>query len=463
MVQRFLTWPLMVRFHYGHPDVDKVWAFSNGGVSKASKTLHVSEDIFGGLNVVPAVVVERLQYIHCARHAISVTAVTASSRRSPAGTRSRACRATCTRWRAFRPLPAALDVRLRHGAFVSSSLMFWALYWFAVAIALLALVGLESFQEDSRRGYIDIVDTGTGSVYASQWFLQLGFALALPFFLECCGTLGVLGALRELGLQVLRGKVLFTLFIERTRAYYLHCGLTSAPHAMSPLAARLSRCHQLCRPLLDVRALALPHRRRDALPPRRLLPFHRPQRRACARAYVAVWLVVLSILISPWFFNPRAFQGLALLRNMHEFFAWLDTDEIRRAHRQTLRTCTHAARRWPRRLHACSAARAARAQGATGGRPEACPASRCSAATAALHIEPIGNGRYLNLAIFRTWITLLAAVLYLLLTLIYWQLATPASRGLWRVAPREALYLWALRSAALGAFLLACGSSSPIT
>ena len=53
MVQRFLTWPLMVRFHYGHPDVwDKVWAISSGGISKASRTLHVSEDIFGGVNVV---------------------------------------------------------------------------------------------------------------------------------------------------------------------------------------------------------------------------------------------------------------------------------------------------------------------------------------------------------------------------------------------------------------------------
>ena len=53
MVQRFMTWPLCVRFHYGHPDVwDKVWAFSSGGVSKASRTLHVSEDIFGGFNAI---------------------------------------------------------------------------------------------------------------------------------------------------------------------------------------------------------------------------------------------------------------------------------------------------------------------------------------------------------------------------------------------------------------------------
>ena len=69
MVQRFLTWPLCVRFHYGHPDMwDKVWAFSSGGVSKASRTLHVSEDIFAGFNaVLRGSAVEYLEYIHCGK------------------------------------------------------------------------------------------------------------------------------------------------------------------------------------------------------------------------------------------------------------------------------------------------------------------------------------------------------------------------------------------------------------
>ena len=53
MVQRYMAKPLCVRFHYGHPDVwDLAWARSNGGVSKATKSLHLSEDIFGGMNIV---------------------------------------------------------------------------------------------------------------------------------------------------------------------------------------------------------------------------------------------------------------------------------------------------------------------------------------------------------------------------------------------------------------------------
>ena len=116
MVQRFLTWPLMVRFHYGHPDVwDKVWAISSGGISKASRTLHVSEDIFGGVNVVlRGGSVEYEEYISSARRATSLSRRPCpSSRRSPGATRCSACRATFPPRQELRHLPAALDVQLR--------------------------------------------------------------------------------------------------------------------------------------------------------------------------------------------------------------------------------------------------------------------------------------------------------------------------------------------------------------
>jgi 1,3-beta-glucan synthase len=40
------------RFHYGHPDVwRRSFVSTCGGVSKANKSLHVSEDVFGGYNL----------------------------------------------------------------------------------------------------------------------------------------------------------------------------------------------------------------------------------------------------------------------------------------------------------------------------------------------------------------------------------------------------------------------------
>ena len=48
-VQRVLDEPLDMRLHYGHPDLlDKVHFLTRGGVSKASKEINLSEDVFAG-------------------------------------------------------------------------------------------------------------------------------------------------------------------------------------------------------------------------------------------------------------------------------------------------------------------------------------------------------------------------------------------------------------------------------
>lgn len=39
-----------VRFHYGHPDVfDRLFHITRGGISKASRGINLSEDIFAGI------------------------------------------------------------------------------------------------------------------------------------------------------------------------------------------------------------------------------------------------------------------------------------------------------------------------------------------------------------------------------------------------------------------------------
>lgn len=51
IVQRTMTWPGSVRFHYGHPDCwNKLWVMTRGGVSKATRAFHISEDVFAGYN-----------------------------------------------------------------------------------------------------------------------------------------------------------------------------------------------------------------------------------------------------------------------------------------------------------------------------------------------------------------------------------------------------------------------------
>lgn len=51
----YVCW-IRVRFHYGHPDVfDRIFHITRGGISKASRGINLSEDIFAGTftNVLP--------------------------------------------------------------------------------------------------------------------------------------------------------------------------------------------------------------------------------------------------------------------------------------------------------------------------------------------------------------------------------------------------------------------------
>ncbi|CAN8316738.1 unnamed protein product [Cochlearia groenlandica] len=49
--QRVLAYPLKVRMHYGHPDVfDRMFHITRGGISKASRVINISEDIYAGFN-----------------------------------------------------------------------------------------------------------------------------------------------------------------------------------------------------------------------------------------------------------------------------------------------------------------------------------------------------------------------------------------------------------------------------
>ncbi|GFH27964.1 FKS1_dom1 domain-containing protein, partial [Haematococcus lacustris] len=51
IVQRTMDTPGNVRMHYGHPDLmNKLHIITRGGPSKATRQLHISEDIFGGFN-----------------------------------------------------------------------------------------------------------------------------------------------------------------------------------------------------------------------------------------------------------------------------------------------------------------------------------------------------------------------------------------------------------------------------
>ena len=227
IVQRWMTWPLCVRFHYGHPDVwDRLWCMSNGGVSRASRTLHVSEDIFGGANVIlRGGVVEYYEYIHCGKgRDITFAGVNGFEQKIAGGN------AYQIMSRDLHRLTRSMDFfRLLSffssgsGFYLSNAVMTWALYWFVFTQMLIAATNRETFFSEGIA--FDVASNGGEQVYNANWMIQLGFIMMLPLFIARWTEQGLWKALKETVTQLLSLKFFFGLFAMRTSMYYLDRGL----------------------------------------------------------------------------------------------------------------------------------------------------------------------------------------------------------------------------------------------
>ncbi|KAF1322183.1 Callose synthase 5, partial [Globisporangium splendens] len=69
LTQRVMAYPLCTRMHYGHPDVfEKSFIMTNGGVSKASKGINLSEDVFSGYNAcIRGEHVSHIEFMQCGK------------------------------------------------------------------------------------------------------------------------------------------------------------------------------------------------------------------------------------------------------------------------------------------------------------------------------------------------------------------------------------------------------------
>jgi hypothetical protein len=140
-----------VRFHYGHPDVwDKLWAISCGGVAKASRTLHVSEDIFGGFNVIlRGGTIDYAEFIHCGKgRDMGFIAVAGFETKISAGAAVTAVSRDMLRlMRSFDIFRLMSFYSSMAGFYVTTLMSMWSVYLFTLCNVLLAIMDMESYEK----------------------------------------------------------------------------------------------------------------------------------------------------------------------------------------------------------------------------------------------------------------------------------------------------------------------------
>ncbi|KDP44404.1 hypothetical protein JCGZ_19419 [Jatropha curcas] len=325
--QRLLANPLKVRFHYGHPDVfDRLFHLTRGGVSKASKVINLSEDIFAGFNsTLREGNVTHHEYIQVGKgRDVGLNQISMFEAKIANGngeqTLSRDIYRLGHRFDFFRMLSCYFTTV---GFYFSTLITVLTVYVFLYGRLYLVLSGLEEGLINQKA----LRDNKPLQVaLASQSFVQIGFLMALPMLMEIGLERGFRTALSEFVLMQLQLAPVFFTFSLGTKTHYygrtlLHGGAKYRPtgrgfvvfHAKFAENYRLySRSHFVKG--IEMMILLVVYQ-----------IFGQPYRSAVAYVLITIsmWFMVGTWLFAPFLFNPSGFEWQKIVDDWTDWNKWI--------------------------------------------------------------------------------------------------------------------------------------------
>ncbi|KAG0470812.1 hypothetical protein HPP92_017512 [Vanilla planifolia] len=219
--QRVLANPLKVRFHYGHPDVfDRIFHITRGGISKASRGINLSEDIFAGFNsTLRQGNITHHEYIQVGKgRDVGLNQISLFEAKVACGNGeqilSRDIYRLGHRFDFFRMLSCYFTTV---GFYVSSMMVVIIVYLFLYGKLYLSLSGLESaiMKRALMRG-----NNPLKAAMASQSAVQLGLLMTLPMVMEIGLERGFRTALGDIIIMQLQLCSVFFTFSLGTKSHY---------------------------------------------------------------------------------------------------------------------------------------------------------------------------------------------------------------------------------------------------
>ncbi|GMP72443.1 hypothetical protein CsSME_00030483 [Camellia sinensis var. sinensis] len=324
--QRVLANPLKVRMHYGHPDVfDRFWFLTRGGISKASRVINISEDIFAGFNcTLRGGNVTHHEYIQVGKgRDVGLNQISMFEAKVSSGNGeqvlSRDVYRLGHRLDFFRMLSFFYT---SVGSYFNTMMVVLTVYAFLWGRLYLALSGIEKAAMDVSSSN----NKALGTIINQQFIVQIGLFTALPMIVENSLEQGFLPAIWDFLTMQLQLASLFYTFSMGTRTHYfgrtiLHGGAKYrgtgrgfvVEHKSFSENYRLyARSHFVKAIELGVILI--------------VYAFHSPLAKNTF-VYIAMtiscWFLVLSWILSPFVFNPSGFDWLKTVYDFNDFMDWI--------------------------------------------------------------------------------------------------------------------------------------------
>ncbi|CAN7096971.1 unnamed protein product [Brassica rapa subsp. narinosa] len=326
--QRVLANPLRVRFHYGHPDIfDRIFHITRGGISKASKIINLSEDIFAGRynSTLRGGYITHHEYIQAGKgRDVGMNQISIFEAKVANGngeqTLSRDVYRLGRRFDFYRMLSFYFTTV---GFYFSSMITVVTVYVFLYGRLYLVLSGLEKEILQSATVH---QSKALEEALAAQTVFQLGFLMVLPMVMEIGLEKGFRTALGDFIIMQLQLASVFFTFQLGTKAHYfgrtvLHGGskYRATGRGFVVFHAKFAENYRLYSRSHFVKGLELVI----------LLVVYQvygnSYRSSSLYLYItfSMWFLVSSWLFAPFIFNPSGFEWQKTVDDWTDWKRWM--------------------------------------------------------------------------------------------------------------------------------------------
>nr|XP_043619337.1 callose synthase 3-like isoform X2 [Erigeron canadensis] len=325
--QRLLANPLKVRFHYGHPDVfERLFHLTRGGISKASKVVNLSEDIFAGFNsTLRGGNVTHHEYIQVGKgRDVGLNQISLFEAKIANGngeqTMSRDVYRLGHRFDFFRMLSCYFTTV---GFYFNTLLTVLIVYVFLYGRLYLVLSGLERELTTSKA----IMENKPLQVaLASQSFVQIGFLMALPMIMEIGLERGFRNAFTDFVLMQLQLASVFFTFSLGTKTHYygrtlLHGGAQyrATGRGFVVFHAKFAENYRLYSRSHFVKGIEL----LILLVVYEIFGESYRSSVAYILITISIWFMVGTWLFAPFLFNPSGFEWQKIVDDWTDWGKWM--------------------------------------------------------------------------------------------------------------------------------------------
>ena len=314
--QRVLAQPLRIRQHYGHPDLfDKFFVMTEGGMSKASHGINLSEDVFAGFNAtIRGHTINFKEYVQVGKGRDVGLQQTYKfeaklSQGNAEQSLSRDMYRICDRLDFFRLMSFYYG---GIGHYIANTMVM-----FTLVVVVYTCLGLAIYGEEGVHGR-PMLPEGVLQLLLSG----MGLLQTMPLIVTLSVEKGFLNAMSEIAWMFLSGGPLYFIFHIQTKCYYFQQTLLAGGAKYRPTGRGFVIRHSPFDENFRFFASSHIYLGYEIMVALILFSLYTTSTQYWGISW-SLWLTAVSFILGPFWFNPVTFEWNKLTEDYTQWIRWM--------------------------------------------------------------------------------------------------------------------------------------------